>query len=160
MHRAPTGRILVLGVGNLLLGDEGVGIHALRALARRELPPHVELLDAGTPGFDLLHLIQGYDKVLIIDAVDAGQEPGAVLRFDLDDVSFASSGPALSLHQTEVLEVLQLTECIGRAHPPIVIYGIQPESLEWGTELSGIVQGRLPSLLDAILEEVSRGQQR
>ena len=155
MQGTQGGRILILGVGNLLLGDEGVGIHALRALARRELPPHVDLLDGGTPGFDLLHLIQGYEKVLIVDAVDAGQEPGAVLRFALEDVSSASAGLALSLHQTEVLEVLQLGRYLGRALPPIVLYGIQPQTMNWGTELSDTVLDSLDALLEAIQKEVS-----
>jgi len=137
------------------LGDEGVGIHALRALARRELPPHVDLLDGGTPGFDLLHLIQGYEKVLIVDAVDAGQEPGAVLRFVVEDVSSASAGLALSLHQTEVLEVLQLGRYLGRALPPIVLYGVQPQTMDWGTELSDTVLDSLDALLEAIQKEVS-----
>ena len=155
MQGTSRGQILVLGVGNLLLGDEGVGIHALRALAKCQLPPHVDLLDGGTPGFDLLHLIQGYEKALIIDAVDAGQEPGAVLRFAVEDVSSAPGGLALSLHQTEVLEVLQLARYLGRAMPPIILYGIQPETLDWGTELSDTVLGSLDTLLEAIQEEVS-----
>jgi hydrogenase maturation protease len=142
-------------VGNLLLGDEGLGIHALRALAGRELPPHVDLLDGGTPGLGLLHLIQGYEKVLIIDAVNAGQIPGAVLRFEVEDVSSVSAGPALSLHDTQVLEVLQWATYVGRALPPIVLFGIQPQTLDWGTELSDTVLGSLDALLEAIQKEVS-----
>ena len=79
-------RILVLGVGNLLMGDEGVGIHAIRELMERTHPPHVDIIDGGTAGLDLLHVMEGYQKVLIIDAVDVGEEPGAILRFSPQDV--------------------------------------------------------------------------
>ena len=70
--------ILVMGVGNLLLGDEGVGVHAVEYINKRELPPGVDLLDGGTGGFHLLSLVNDYSKMVIIDAADDGNEPGTV----------------------------------------------------------------------------------
>ncbi len=149
-------RVLVLGVGNLLRGDEGVGVHAVRELTKQSLPPYVDVVDGGTAGLDLLHLMEGYDRVLIIDAVEAGEEPGAMLRFTPQDVTSRTGDFAISLHQTEVLEVFSLAAYLGRELPPTIIYGIQPEAMDWSTELSSTVQERLGALLDAIQEELSK----
>lgn len=155
METTPQGRVLVLGLGNLLMGDEGVGVHAVRELALRSLPPHVDVMDAGTPGTDLVSLLDGYDQVFIVDAVDAGQEPGAVLRFTSEQVASAPGQFPMSLHQADVLEVLRLASFVGRPLPPVVIYGVQPAELGWSTELSTTVQGQLKTLLDALEEELA-----
>jgi hydrogenase maturation protease len=155
MQEPSAERVLVLGVGNLLRGDEGVGIHAVRELTKRPLPPHVDVVDGGTAGLDLLHLMGEYDRVVIIDAVEAGEEPGAILRFAPQDITSQAGDFAISLHQTEVLEVFSLAAYLGRDLPPILIYGMQPEAMGWSTELSSTVQERLEALLDAIQEELA-----
>jgi hydrogenase maturation protease len=155
MDEPREGRILILGVGNLLLGDEGVGIHAVRRLEEQPLPPHVDLLDGGTAGVDLLDLLEGYDKVVVIDAVDAGEQPGIIFRFTAEDVNSGSTGLPLSLHQTEVLEVLKLGSYIGQDLPPVVIVGVQPAAMDWSTSLSTTVERQMESLLDAVLLEIS-----
>ncbi len=141
-------------MGNLLLGDEGVGIHAVRELEKRTLPPDVEVVDGGTPGLNLLDLILGYERVIIIDATDIGEEPGVIVRFTPEEVTSEDQGLPLSLHQTEVLKVLELATYLGRSSPPIVIYGVQPQSMEWSTELSPALRATLPKLLASVLEEV------
>jgi hydrogenase maturation protease len=155
MDQQRKGRILVLAVGNVLLGDEGVGIHAFRKLRERSLPPQVDVVDGGTAGVDLLGLMEGYQKVVIVDAVDAREEPGTIFRFTPADMPSEASAVALSLHQAELLEVLSLAAYLGRDLPPIVIYGVQPAEMGWSTELSAKVGGQLESLLDAIQAEVS-----
>lgn len=156
MGKKPKGRILVLGVGNLLMGDEGVGIHAVRELSKRTLPSYVDTLDGGTAGLDLLPLMRGYEMVLIIDAVDAGQEPGAILRFTPQDIRSDNGDLVLSLHQAEIVRVMEFASYVGQALPPIIIYGIQPESLDWSTELSATVRAQLDALVSAVQEEVSK----
>jgi hydrogenase maturation protease len=148
-------RILVLGVGNLLMGDEGVGIHAARELIERTLPPHVDVIDGGTAGLDLLHVMEGYERVLIIDAVDVGEEPGAILRFSPQDVTSEDGDFPMSLHQTEILKVLEFAAYVGQTLPPVVMYGVQPETIEWSLELSPRVKARLASLVAAVEEEIS-----
>jgi len=147
--------ILVLGVGNLLLGDEGVGIHAVRELEKRALPPQVDVVDGGTAGLNLLDLMKGYERVIIVDAVDAGEEPGTILRFTPQDVASDAQALPLSLHQTEILKVLELATYLGRPLPPIIIYGIQPQAMDWSTGLSPALQARLSKLVDAILREIA-----
>jgi hydrogenase maturation protease len=155
MDESREGRILILGVGNVLLGDEGVGIHAIRKLQERALPPHVDVVDGGTAGVDLMGLMEGYEKVVIVDAVDAGEQPGTVFRFTPEDVSSEAGGTALSLHQTEVLEILRLAAYLSRDLPPIVIYGVQPEAMDWSTSLTERVAQQMESLLDAVQKEIS-----
>ena len=150
MEKGPRERILVLGVGNLLMGDDGVGIHAVRELAKRTLPAGVDVVDGGTAGLDLLRLMEGYAKVLII---------GSILRFTPEDITTQAVDFAVSLHQTEVLKVLELATCVGQPLPPTVVYGVQVKEMGWSTELSPTVQARLDSLVGAVVEEVSkRGQ--
>jgi len=155
MKGLPERRVLVLGLGNLLMGDEGIGVHAVRELWKRTLPAHVDVVDGGTAGLEILELMQGYDKVVIIDAVDAGMEPGTILRFGSQDVTFEEVDAALSLHQEKVLRVLKLAEYLGRDLAPVVIYGMQPEAMGWSTELSPAVLARLGSLVDTVEGEFS-----
>ena len=149
------GRTLVLGLGNLLLGDEGVGIHAVHELEKRDLPPHVAVVDGGTAGLSLLDLIRGYERVIIVDALDAAEEPGTIFRFTPQEVASHTEGLPLSLHQMEVLKVLELSDYLGQTLPPVVIYGIQPLNIDWSTELSAPLQAQLSKLVEAVLEEIA-----
>jgi hydrogenase maturation protease len=132
----------IVGLGNLLLTDDGVGIHALRALAA-DPPPGVELREVGTAVFDALAVLESATRVIAIDAIDAGHPPGTVLRFDLD-----TSGPAEvppSLHDLDLPALLRsLPEA---ARPPVVMVGIQPAVIGFGTDLSPAVTASLPALL-------------
>ena len=119
------------------------------------MPPSVDVVDGGTAGLDILGLMEGYDQVVIIDAVDAGLEPGTILRFRPEDVTPDHLDLSISLHDEKVTRVLQLAECLGRDLAPIVIYGVQPESVGWSTDLSPAVLAQLDSLLDNIQEELS-----
>jgi hydrogenase maturation protease len=155
MNEELAGSILVVGVGNLLLGDEGVGIHAVRELEKRTLPSHIDIIDGGTAGLGLLDLMKGYERVIIIDAVEGGEQPGTIYRFTPEEVASEAQALPLSLHQTEVLNVLQLATYLGQPLPPIVIYGVQPEAMDWRTELSSTLKASMPQLLDAVLKEAS-----
>ncbi len=159
MSEESEGRILIVGVGNLLLGDEGVGIHAVRELEKRSLPPYVDVVDGGTAGLNLLDLMIGQQRVIIIDAVDGGAQPGTVFRFSPEEIVEDVERLPLSLHQMEVLNVLQLATYLGQPLPPVVVYGIQPETMDWSTELSATLGSRMDELLHAVLNEVSESAQ-
>ena len=77
---------LVLGVGNLLMSDDGVGVHAVQRLEKRTLPPGVEVLDGGTCGLDLLQFFEGVERLIVLDAANLGREPGAIVRLEGEDV--------------------------------------------------------------------------
>jgi len=145
-------RTLVVGVGNLLLKDEGVGIHAVRRLEQMQLPDHVQLIDAGTSAIDFISDIQNADKVIFVDAVKAGGEPGSIYRLTKEDIA-ARTGSQLSLHEIGVLEALNMAECLGGCGE-VVIIGIEPKEMTWGMELSSELESKLPELIECVLTEI------
>jgi hydrogenase maturation protease len=149
-------RVRVIGVGNLLLGDEGVGVHAVRALEQVGVPPPVELIDGGTAGLALIGYLEDVDKVIFIDAADIGQPPGTFRRFRPDEVRAICAERGLSLHETGLFNVLGLARRTGTWPPEIVIYGVQPASLEHSLALSAACTAGLPALVAAIRAELGR----
>jgi hydrogenase maturation protease len=145
--------ILVLGVGNLLLSDEGVGIHVAQQLLTQSLPSDVEVIDGGTGGFELISYFCGRKKVIIIDAVDGDDEPGTILRFTPDDLNIAWR-PSLSAHQTGVEGLLHFSKELSPP-PEVVIIGVIPkETRRLGTSLSKTVKKRIQKAVAAVLKEI------
>lgn len=144
--------ILVVGVGNILLGDEGVGVHTIKELQKLKLPGNVEILDMGVATFPLVSYIVGKKKVIIIDAVRGGGKVGEIYRLSLDEVKRHRSG-FFSLHEmgiTDILDTLEYKE-ISRK---IVIIGIEPGQIRWGIGLSPILNEKLPEIVKCILKEI------
>jgi hydrogenase maturation protease len=123
------GKIVIIGVGNLLLRDEGVGVHAVRELKKIALPQGVEVLDAGVAGVGLLDLFRGAEKVLLIDAADMNRAPGAVVRFTPDDIQSHAGTPKFSAHDLGLPEVLELAKAFCQSPPQVVIIGVQPKEI-------------------------------
>lgn len=149
--RAP---VLVLGVGNILLSDEGAGVRAAEALQRMDLPGGVEVLDGGTASMALLDSLRDRDKVIIIDAVRGGGQPGTLYRFTPDDIS-ARSEVMTSLHQLGVLDALSHMECLGQAPKTVVFYGIEPGDMGWGLDLTPGVGAAVPRVVEMVLDELN-----
>jgi hydrogenase maturation protease len=145
-------RIVVIGVGNLLLKDEGVGIHAVKALQEIALPPDVKLIDGGTSP-DLIAYTRAGDKMIIVDCAKAGGEPGAIYRFKPEDLA-AGKGTLASAHEMGVLENLNLMKFTGNAPKDVVIIGIEPAEIDWGMELSETLKERLPDVIKTVLKEI------
>jgi hydrogenase maturation protease len=150
-----TPRIVVIGVGNLLMKDEGIGIHAVKALQEIDLPPDVELIDGGTSP-DLIAYTRAGDKMIIIDAAKAGGEPGTVYRYRPEDLT-AGKGILTSAHEMGVVENLKLMDLTGNEPQETVVIGIEPKEIDWGTELSPELQKRLPDIVQAVLREINAG---
>jgi len=150
-----TTKIVVLGMGNLLLKDEGVGVHVAHTLQETPLPGHAELeiLDGGTLPDTVVSLGE-VDKLVIVDAVQGGGEPGAIYRFCPEDIS-PDNGMLTSLHQINLLEDLWMVERFGQKPKEVVIIGVEPEDMSWGLELSARLQQRIPQVINAVLEEVA-----
>jgi len=144
-------KIVILGVGNLLLSDEGVGIHVVNELMKMSLPPEISVVEGGTDGFGLLNIITGADRLIVIDAVKGSGPPGALYRFDLDEVRNCPSGFKTSVHQIGILEVLELSKLMGKK-PHTTVIGIEPKSLEMGMELSPEVRSKIPRVIELILD--------
>lgn len=147
-------RIVILGVGNVLLKDEGVGIHVIHALQDSLLPTDIELeiIDGGTSP-NVLHLLERADKLIIIDAVAGGGEPGSVYRFRADDI-IPEGKHIVSLHQIGLLESLKVMEYMGGRPKDMVIIGVEPKEMGWGLELSSELEQKVPQIINAVLEEI------
>ena len=142
---------LVVGIGNTLLKDEGVGCHVAHALEEMPLPD-VQIMDGGTSS-DALQLVDGADKLIIVDAVKGGGVPGQIYRFRPEDVTLEQK-PLLSLHDmsfVDDLKLMRLWHNIGEA----VIIGIEPRDIGWGLELSAELREKMPQIVDTILKELN-----
>lgn len=148
-------KTLVLGVGNLLLSDEGVGVHVARELMGMELPPGVSVIEGGTAGLSLLSLIQGAERLIVIDAVKGEQAPGAVYRFDMDEIENSARGLIASVHSLGVREVLDLCALTGKV-PQTIVIGIEPKTMEIGIELSNEVRSKVSLILSMVLQEIKQ----
>ena len=148
-------KIVILGVGNILLSDEGVGVHVANELMKMELPPEVSVVEGGTDGFRLLNVITEADLLIVIDAIKGGADPGSIYRFDIDDIRNCPSGFKTSVHQIGILEVIDLSELIGKK-PHTTIIGIEPKSLEMGMELTPEIRSKIPRIIELILEELKK----
>ncbi|WP_088186297.1 HyaD/HybD family hydrogenase maturation endopeptidase [Desulfosporosinus sp. FKA] len=146
-------KIMVMGVGNILLSDEGLGVRFLDELAHKSLPQNVELLEGGTAGLELVHLIQEIDFLIIIDAINAQSEPGALFRFHPGDIKVFPEQYEVSFHQIGIIEVLTMANILGHA-PQTLIFGVQPKKLDWGMELSPEIQSLFPHLTELVLLEI------
>ncbi len=150
---------MILGVGNLLLSDEGVGVHVANKLMEMDLPAGVEVIEGGTDGFRLMNVVTEADRLIVVDAVKGGSPPGSIYRFDIKDAPSSPDAFKTSVHQIGILEVVHLSELIGQT-PETTVIGVEPGSLEMGMELSPEVQEKIPKIIELILEEVKRPSQR
>jgi len=145
---------MVMGVGNILLSDEGLGVRFLDELAKNTFPDNVELLEGGTAGLELVHLIQDVDFLIIVDALNANAEPGALFRFQPGDLQIIPEQYEVSFHQIGIVEVLTMANVLGHA-PQTLIFGIQPKSLEWGLEISPEIETLFPRLCELVIKEIN-----
>lgn len=150
---APT---LVLGLGNVLCGDDGVGVAAIARLQRRfRVPEAVAVEDGGTLGLTLLARLRGVRELVLVDAVDTGGVPGTLVRLEGDAV-----GPAvrdrLSVHQVGVADLLEATRLIDEAPEHVVLLGVVPKTTELGLGCSPAVRAAVPALVDAVVRELAR----
>ena len=148
-------RIAVLGIGNLLLSDDGVGVHVIKKLQEEyEFPDSVELIDGGTKGLDLLPLFEGKDKILIVDAANFRKEPGTIDTVEGDKIpAFLSS--KLSVHQIGLPDTLFAAKLMDIAPAEMSLIGIQPKSMETGVELSEEIKDRMEQLINKVLEKLN-----
>lgn len=146
-------RIVVLGIGNSLLQDEGVGVHLVQALNQEELDyANLEVIDGGTSP-EISTLVEDTDKLIIIDAVRAGSEPGTIYRFDISQIAM-DSPMRLSLHQLSILDDLQMLDLIGKRPKSVVVIGIEPKDLGLGLDLSPEVEAKMPELKRLVMGEI------
>lgn len=144
---------LILGLGNELLGDEGIGVHAVRAIQELPWADGTEVLDVGTAILDFLPWLEKAQRVIIIDALKAEGNPGSVYRIPLDE---CSGQPCIaSMHGFDIFRVVALTK--RQVPPETIVFGVEPACIDWSLELSTTVAKALPPLLEAVRQELENG---
>ncbi len=148
------GKTLVLGLGNIIMRDEGLGVRACERLTRRyRLPDYVNVLDGGTLGLDLLPYLEGVTDLLIIDAVNAGAPPGSLVRLANEQIPQALALKT-SMHQVGLQELLAIMALRGQTPPRVVLWGMEPLILEPGLNLSEPVLANLDTLVASVVAEL------
>jgi hydrogenase maturation protease len=153
---------IVIGLGNPLMSDEGIGVLLVQKLARKsqeqKLPDceNVEFYDGGTGGLNLLYKIENRDKVILIDCAKMGEQAGTIRRFTPDQVRSIKNLGHFSLHEVDILKVLDLAAQLDSAPKEVVIFGIEPASLDVNPEISNILAGQMETYLAAITAELEK----
>jgi len=144
---------MVVGIGNYILQDEGVGVHAINRLMEMDLPDGVELVDGGTHSYDLVDFFCQAENLIIIDAMQAGGEAGTMYRAPLEELGLRPQENCTSLHEMHFIEAVKMVNMMGH-YPKIIVYGIEPEVIDWGMELTPLIEEKLPRLTELVAEEI------
>jgi hydrogenase maturation protease len=146
-------KIVIVGVGNVLCRDEGVGVHVVESLKEHNLPDNVKVYDCGTGGLDILEFLEGSDKAIIVDAVRGGMEPGEIYNFRLDEID-AKDGETkmLSLHELDLIKAMELGKRAYKIPEEILVIGVEPKNVEVGMELTAEVREAIPRVIQDIFK--------
>ncbi len=149
-------KTLVLGVGNLLLSDDGVGIHTIQRLqAAHRLPEEVQVVDGGTCGLDLLQFLEGIERLIIVDAAKMGKPVGTVVRLEGEQVP-AYLSLKTSPHEIGLPELLFAAKLTKIYPAEVIVFGVEPESIETSLEMTPAVAARVDELVELVAAEVAR----
>ena len=144
-------KITVLGVGNILMQDEGFGVRVVeKLLAEYSFPEHVQILDGGTLGMELLRFLIETDKLILVDAVNGGLPPGSFYQFNHDEVK-AYFKEKVSMHELGIQDVLKVLEVMGKPTKEIKVLGVEPQTLDIGLELTPLVAGVVENVVEKLL---------
>lgn len=147
-------KTIVLGVGNTLMSDEGIGVHVVRRLLDKyQLPPDIQVLDGGTLGLDLIYYLEGVENLLMVDAVQTGKEDGTVIRLQDEQVP-AFMSMKVSPHQVGVPDMLAAAKLMDVYPKHLVLWGIQPEIITLSLDLSPLVASKVDFLVDSLVNEL------
>jgi hydrogenase maturation protease len=152
---APPLNVLILGVGNLLMTDDGFGVHVINELRKYPFPPNVKLIEAGIVSHQLIFDFHAADLLIFVDAIEAGDTPGSIFRFKPEDMRFMTNIKA-SLHDMSLIDVLDMTELTGE-RPETVIIAVQPKDVKTvSMELNDEIRAVIPRVIELIFEELKK----
>jgi len=148
-------RTLVLGIGNTVMSDDGVGVKVVQRLKDAyRFDDAVALVDGGTLGLDLLPMLEGIEHLIVVDAVETGKAPGTCVRLTGEELPIALE-TKVSPHQMGLKDLLSVAELLGHKPREMVLIGVQPASIEMDTELTEVVAAKVEVLIDNVLEELN-----
>ena len=147
--------LLAVGLGNPLMSDEGIGVHILNRLLRdRDKYPSAEFIDAGTGGINLLHLISNRKKVIIIDCAYMNTVPGTIKRFVPEEAETVKKLACQSLHEADILKIIEMSARLGECPREIIIFGIEPVVIEPGSEVSRKLEEKMGYYISEISKDI------
>ena len=146
--------IKIIGLGNALRGDDCVGLHILEGLRKTEFKRPVDIIEAGSDAFLLLEHLLAPDPMIIVDCAELGKEPGAFIKLRISEENLPEATAGISLHGFSFAETYQMARKMGSS-PNCTVFGIQPKSIEFNSDLSFEVKRNIPLIIDAIVEEVN-----
>jgi len=147
--------VKIIGFGNKYRSDDGIGIRVIEELEKLDFFKNIEIVNGGTSGTDLIFLIKGCSKLIIIDAIDAGQNTGDVVNIKVDDIEdFIKRGyKSLSLHDLNLTDILKLIKAL-KINADISIIGVKPKSIDFGDRLSPEIEKKIPEIISIIKKEI------
>ncbi len=149
-------KTLIFGAGNLLLSDEGFGVHFIQYLQKNyRFPEEVELYDGGTLGIMVTHMLEDAEQVYLVDVIEAKGEPGDIYRYEKEDFMLGRLPIKMSPHQIGIQEVLTLSDMRDRCPQRVSLFGVIPLSYEAGVELSPLLAGKMPGLAEMLVSELT-----
>ena len=147
-------KTVILGLGNILLKDEGIGVQVIKELNKEPLGENVEVIDAGVAGIDSLFSLKGTGKLIVIDAVKKGNKPGTLYRLGKEDLLSEMDNKELSLHQISLQQSLSLADKAKMLPKQVVLIGVEPKDIDWGLELSEDLTKKIPDIIDMVVKEI------
>ena len=156
--------ILILGLGNILLKDEGIGVHIVEELKKKDLPEGVEVLDGGTSSLDVLLTMKGVAKLVVIDALKGQGKPGDIYRIrveksnidDLRKIFQEDEQSKISAHQINLVDALTAAEKVTDLPEEITVIGIEPKETGYGLELTPEIKRKVPEIINIAIEETKK----
>lgn len=145
--------VLVIGIGNLIQKDDGIGVHVIEEMKKMKFSDEVELFDGGTAGFDLTGIFNGRKKAIIIDTVKGNNPPGSIYRFKPEDISTQYEYD--SLHQLGIIDTLEIAKLLGKSPDETIIIGVEPENIGWGLEPSETIKEKIPEIISLVIKELN-----
>lgn len=145
--------IIVIGIGNVILKDDGFGVHVIEALKREDLPDNVLLVDGGTSSIDMMGYFVDYNNLIIVDVLKAGAKPGTIYKLSPDDLK-SYKRDNLSIHSIQILDVIKMANMLG-ADPDVLIYGIEPYEIKYDLNLSEKIKEKVPVVVDLLIKEIN-----
>jgi hydrogenase maturation protease len=155
-------KVLILGLGNMLLKDEGIGVHVAQRLQEQSLPSSIEVIDGGTASLDVLLPARNAEKLVVIDAMRAGGKPGTIYKIQLKaegidklpEIFSWQESSKISLHQIGLVDALAAADRMNCAPKQIIIIGVEPAELDYGLELTNEVSRKVPEIIEMVLKEI------
>ncbi|MGV8905298.1 MAG: hydrogenase maturation protease [Acetobacterium sp.] len=143
---------VIIGIGNILLQDDGIGVHVINQLEKEELPVTIKLVDGGTSTLDMLGFFLDYEKVIVVDCLRAGLKPGTIYKIKPEDINNYEK-ENLSIHDVQILDVVRMAKMMDRT-PLVVIFGIEPEKISLELEMTETMIAKIPEIVAHIKKEL------